>query len=382
VVMLDYWLFFSLCLTGISVLAWILWQTCLQQTTHFLRQEKQTTNIVWRLLLYQSLRWSANAFVPDTRLDSDEELRKYLGLFDKLFNLDTVLQGTLPPKLSKEEALNEYFETTAPEFTLLHSAKGSLHFPLTPKGQPVKEEHFYVQPLLVEELVHKNKDTKVVLEVGSGKGFNLIYLAERNPDISFRGVDITPLHVQIAEARSRHLANITFEEGSFYDLHMIPTGSIDVAAAVECSCYADTPEKLAKFWGELRRVLKPGGHAIVWEYLRADDWESFSEPRRQAMRVVEIASVINSFCTETEYLNYAENAGFCIASDIDLSEEVVPGCLRLGKMSILLWKFCLWTRPLNLQRWFETYNTAFVLFLPFLWKMGVMKYRQVSLRTK
>src|SRR6185436_1861513 len=161
-----------------------------------------------------------------------------------------------------------------------------------------RHEGFFEQARLIGELV-RARGAKEVLELGPGKGLNSVYLAERNPDVRFTGVDLTPQHVKVASERGKHCPNLRILHGDFHDLVQIPDESVDLAFEVEAGCYSDTPERVSRFLSEVGRVLRPGGTFVAFGYVRSNDFERCSRPTKLALELVARAWVVDGFVPES-----------------------------------------------------------------------------------
>ena len=69
-----------------------------------------------------------------------------------------------------------------------------MHFRVT-KGKEVQEDDILYQPNVISKYIKKNAK---VLELGSGQGANIIYLAKKHPDACFYGVDL--YHTKLKKA--------------------------------------------------------------------------------------------------------------------------------------------------------------------------------------
>lgn len=97
-----------------------------------------------------------------------------------------------------------------------------------------------------------------VLEVGSGRGGGASYLARYHHPKKVTGVDYSPDAVAFARERHKAVANLQFAVGDAEKLPF-PDASFDIVVNVESShCYGDIP----KFFSEVARVLRPGGHFL------------------------------------------------------------------------------------------------------------------------
>jgi SAM-dependent methyltransferase len=108
-----------------------------------------------------------------------------------------------------------------------------------------------------------------LLEVGAGRGGGLAHVVARLRPKAAVGVDLSPRAVALARRRHAHVPGLSFLPG---DAEHLPFGdaSFDAVLNVESShCY---PSR-ARFYGEVRRVLTPGGH-----FLHADFFEAGAVP--------------------------------------------------------------------------------------------------------
>ena len=130
--------------------------------------------------------------------------------------------------------VSDYYAGTAAQLSGVHNAEGAIHFGLDWNGK-YHRDGFYEQARMVEALLAMTA-ARDVLEVGPGKGFNSVFLAQRNPHIAFTGVDLTPLNVRMAADRGRHLPNVRFFEGDFHRLTQYADDSVDVDLDVRADC--------------------------------------------------------------------------------------------------------------------------------------------------
>ncbi len=99
---------------------------------------------------------------------------------------------------------------------------------------------------------------KQVLEVGSGRGGGASYIARYLQPASIIGMDLADNAV--AFANKRHQApNLEYKTGNAEQIPF-PDASFDVVINVESSHAYGSVEK---FFGEVQRVLRPGGHFLL-----------------------------------------------------------------------------------------------------------------------
>lgn len=113
---------------------------------------------------------------------------------------------------------------------------------------------------------------KTVLEVSCGHGGGASYLMRTLQPASYTGLDLNT--VGIAFCRKRHrVPGLNFVEGNAEELPF-PDGSFDAVINVESAInYRDVP----RFFAEVARVLRTGGHFLYADIRYADNfarWET------------------------------------------------------------------------------------------------------------
>jgi SAM-dependent methyltransferase len=111
-----------------------------------------------------------------------------------------------------------------------------------------------------------------VLEIGPGPGALAVELARRVPDLRLTGLDVDPAMVELARARARReglAARLAFVVG---DVAAVPFPDASFDLVTSSLSAHHWPDGRAAF-GEIRRVLRPGGRAIVYDL--PDRWGHF-----------------------------------------------------------------------------------------------------------
>ena len=110
-----------------------------------------------------------------------------------------------------------------------------------------------------------------VLEVGSGRGGGASYVKRCLGPASVLGVDLAASAIAFCRGHY-HVPGLTFEQGDAEDL-ALPDASFDAVLNVESSTCYEHPER---FYAEVVRVLKPGGHFLYADVRARDElpaWE-------------------------------------------------------------------------------------------------------------
>jgi len=259
-----------------------------------------------------------------------------------------------------------YYTQSELGYRLYHSAEDAIHMALNFDGV-FDVDAYKHQPRIVAEQVHKLGATRV-LEVGCGKGFNSLFLANQYPSVQFVGIDLTPSHIAIANSKARDLSNLTFQIGDFNCLNF-QSQSFDLVFACECLCHAAQPHITL---AEIFRLLRPGGKLVVFDGYRQGKLESFSQELQTLTQLTEIGMAIRHGFSEVEdWTEVARNVGFSVEIIEDLTFAIQPTILRLQSLSLLFfksyWRSKLFTflLPKYLVR-----NAVSSLLMPFTFKIN------------
>jgi ubiquinone/menaquinone biosynthesis C-methylase UbiE len=139
-------------------------------------------------------------------------------------------------------------------------------------GEPGTREYFEdllaarqeYAPWMAEELDYAGSAGADVLDVGCGQGIDLASYAMAGAHAT--GVDLTPRHVELATAHTAALGlNVTVVQG---DAEALPFGDASFDRVSSNGVLHHTPDMPAAL-REIKRVLRPGGHATVIVYNRS-----------------------------------------------------------------------------------------------------------------
>jgi SAM-dependent methyltransferase len=111
------------------------------------------------------------------------------------------------------------------------------------------------------------------IDVGCGEGKHVVQLADRF-GLSVLGIDPVPRHVEIARAATAGLTGVAIEPGT---AEQIPAADA-TASLIWCRDVLVHVKDLARAFEEFRRVLRPGGRALIYQMFGT----SGLEPRESA----------------------------------------------------------------------------------------------------
>jgi len=128
-------------------------------------------------------------------------------------------------------------------------------------SQPANPGDPFISERLSERLYDRvvagaDQTANEVLEVGCGRGGGCARIARGRPDARVVGLDRSSSLISRCNRAYGDIGNVSFEHGDALDLPY-PDESFDLVVNVESShCYGSR----AAFFGEVTRVLAPGGH--------------------------------------------------------------------------------------------------------------------------
>ena len=253
-----------------------------------------------------------------------EEFARRLAAIERVFDT-RLLEG----RGEGEAEIARYYEQSRWAYWLFHSNDGAMHMALSPDG--VFDKHGYFgQAREVERLISPN--TESVLELATGRGFNLRYLAERHPHTSFTGVDLVPQHISAARAKAKGLGNLRFLVGDFHRLPFDP-GSFDTLFVVESLCHATDLDRALH---EAHRVLRPGGFFVVIDGWRTANFAKLPEDAQRAVAATEQAMSVGRPWVIGDWLDAVVGTGFEVVDDRDLTEQILPTVRRLERIARII----------------------------------------------
>ena len=119
---------------------------------------------------------------------------------------------------------------------------------------------------LVDYIDLKGKD---VVEIGSGRGGGLSYIARNYPAKSYIGVDLDKGAIAFSNKNNK-LENLSFRKGNA-ELIPLDNESCDVLLNVESS---HRYLNMENFLNEVNRILKKGGHFLFTDFRYDHEWEN------------------------------------------------------------------------------------------------------------
>ncbi|MFZ5855743.1 MAG: class I SAM-dependent methyltransferase [Chloroflexota bacterium] len=100
------------------------------------------------------------------------------------------------------------------------------------------------------------------IDLGCGTGTNVLTLAQHGWQVT--GVDFVPKAIRAAKNKTKNIKNVDLHVGDATDLRGI-TGPFDLA--LDIGCFHGLENK-SKYLDELDRLLAPGGHWLMYGFMR------------------------------------------------------------------------------------------------------------------
>ncbi|KAJ7119651.1 S-adenosyl-L-methionine-dependent methyltransferase [Mycena epipterygia] len=204
-----------------------------------------------------------------------------------------------------------------------------------------------------------------VLDVGCGVGGPAREIA-RFSDVEIVGLNNNEFQLQRARRYTKKAGldgQITFVQGDFMKLEeQFGKNYFDAVYAIEATCHAPTWEGV---YGEIFKVLKPGGIFGVYEWCMTDKWDPSVPSHAALQHEVELGNGIPEMRTLVRAREALETVGFKLQHDEDLAERktAVPwyypleGDLRKAQT---LWDYITVLRMSRMGK-FVTHNALWVL---------------------
>ncbi|GAA6015074.1 hypothetical protein JCM11491_001650 [Sporobolomyces phaffii] len=243
----------------------------------------------------------------------------------------------------------------------------SFHFCRYYKGEPfyqaiARHEHYLA-------LQAGLKPKMRVLDVGCGVGGPAREIA-RFADVEVVGINNNEFQVGRARKYTEKAGlsdQVSFVKGDFMTLsEQFGEGSFDAVYAIEATCHAPSWEGV---YGEIMKVLKPGGTFAMYEWCMTEKWDSSNPTHKKIAHDIELGDGIPEMRSIERCRQALTTVGYEIVHEEDLADrgDEVPwyysltGDLRMAQTwwdLATLWRMTGWGRGLTGKAvwWFEKFG--------------------------
>jgi ubiquinone/menaquinone biosynthesis C-methylase UbiE len=238
------------------------------------------------------------------------------------------------------------------------------------------KDDYVKQPAFVEQII-KEDGKKNILEFGSGNGYNSIYLAKRNPHVTFTSIDLTPIHIRESKKHSRLVDNVHFYEDDFEDTHL-ESNSYDLLFSIESVCHA---YHLEKALSEAYRLLKENGKLIIYDGFQKIDPNTLEKELQTMTLLVERSMSVGSGNTTEHFVETLKKVGFQDIAVEDFSNNFMPNLLQLQNYALHYFNKIPRAKLLRNILPFDLLKNAIAgLFMPITVELGIHGYYRIIAR--
>ncbi|KDQ58582.1 hypothetical protein JAAARDRAFT_34401 [Jaapia argillacea MUCL 33604] len=160
-----------------------------------------------------------------------------------------------------------------------------------------------------------------VLDVGCGVGGPAREIA-RFADVHITGLNNNDFQIQRARKYTREAGlegQVEFVKGDFMKLgEQFGEGTFDAVYAIEATVHAPSFEGV---YGEIMKVLKPGGIFGVYEWVMTDEWDPSIPSHKSLAHEIEFGNGIPEMRPISSSRNALVSVGFQIEHEEDLAER-------------------------------------------------------------
>ncbi|SPO26663.1 probable delta(24)-sterol c-methyltransferase (erg6) [Ustilago trichophora] len=160
-----------------------------------------------------------------------------------------------------------------------------------------------------------------VLDVGCGVGGPAREIA-RFADVNIVGLNNNEYQIQRARKYTEKAglsAQVEFVKGDFMKLaEQFGENSFDAVYAIEATCHAPNFEGI---YGEIQKVLKPGGIFGVYEWCMTDAWDPTNPEHKRIAHGIEVGDGIPEMRSIKNARNALKTVGFEILHEEDLADR-------------------------------------------------------------
>lgn len=156
------------------------------------------------------------------------------------------------------------------------------------------------------------------MELAAGRGANSLYLAKRNTETEFHGLDLPG--GQLSGVKN-NCSNFYPHFGDYHNLDEFKPNSFDLVFIIESLCYSNDKEKVL---AQARKVLKPNGLLVVIDGYLNKNTDELSNDEILAVDVAQKGMLIENFENYDLFKAKVIKSGFKVIFEEDVSPLTLP----------------------------------------------------------
>jgi len=283
--------------------------------------------------------------------------------------------NTLLNKDIDTEYIKDYYKKNRLAYSLFHNRSGFVHMAISRDGA-YKNNDLQEHVNFIQKYIDNAKATKV-LELATGRGANLIHLAERNPNVLFYGLDISTEQLDYSSG-GQTFKNVQFTLDDFHNLGKFKEKAPDIVFIIEALCHS---EDTAKVLSEVYNILPSKGYFIIFDGYLKKDLNKLSENELLAKSLTEKGMAVGRFDMYDEFLSSVKKFGFILEYQEDLSKFIIPNLHRFEKIAGYYFKIPLLAKIIAKVFPDEfIFNSVSGYLMPTLIKEGIASYNVTVLK--
>jgi len=239
------------------------------------------------------------------------------------------------PMSQSTDKIIDYYHTKESLWGYKLILGGTKHFGYYPKGSSkisMKQAMVNMADKMGETL--DLPPNSKVLDAGCGEGSTAMRLADKYK-LKVTGVDLLDFNIATAKRKASESSltdSLSFKLGNYLRLDY-PDNSFDGLYTMETLVHAPDYKAALK---EFKRVLKPGGRIVLFEYSMPSQ-DKMNARERQAFKIINEGSVMYSYpyFVHGRFTSILEQAGFQNVKTKNITDKMLPMLKRFWQMGVL-----------------------------------------------
>jgi len=250
-----------------------------------------------------------------------ESLKYKLENIKNMFDINNLINTP-----ADSQKIQKYYKVNQLTYTLFYNRLNFMHMGIS-LSEKFKNSDLYGQVEFISKYLSKKNKLKV-LELGSGKGGNSIYLAKKFYNIDFTATDLTEKNISLGKKNAQNLSNISFHCIDYHDLSKFRKNSFDIIFVIEALCHSNNKTKV---FSETKRVLKKGGHFIIIDGYVNEDKIKLTNYEELAMKLTEKGMAVEKFETYDDFLKIVKKSKLKIIKEMNWTKNILPSLRKFER---------------------------------------------------